>query len=132
MIKSKQLARALYELSLGHSPTGEAEDKSEGLEKKFFDFIEKRNLKAQMPSVLYHLEKIIEQENEKKGIQIEIAHEIKHETIKNIKTFLKAEKLDEVVKVKKELIGGFRAKWGGVIYDSSIMTGLKKLQETII
>ena len=39
MIKSKQLARALYELSLGHSPTGEAEDKSEGLEKKFFDFI---------------------------------------------------------------------------------------------
>jgi F0F1-type ATP synthase delta subunit len=123
MIKSKQLARALYELS---------EEKTEGLDKKFFDFIEKRNLKAQMPSVIYHFEKIIEQDREKKGIQIEVAHEIKHDTIKNIKTFLKADNLEEVVKIKKELIGGFRAKWGGSIYDRSFMTGLKKLQETII
>jgi len=123
MIKSKQLACALFELS---------EEKTEGLDKKFFDFIEKRNLKAQIPSILYHFEKIIEQDREKKGIQIEIAHEIKNETLKNIKTFLKADNLEEVIKIKKELIGGFRAKWGGVIYDSSIMTGLKKLQETII
>ena len=123
MIKSKQLAKALFELS---------EEKTEGLDKKFFDFIEKRNLKAQIPSILYHFEKIIEQDREKKGIQIEVAHEIKHDTIKNIKTFLKADNLEEVIKIKKELIGGFRAKFGGVIYDSSIMTGLKKLQETII
>jgi len=123
MIKSKQLAKALFELS---------EEKTEGLDKKFFDFIEKRNLKAQMPSILYHFEKIIEQDREKKGIQIEVAHEIKPDTIKGIKTFLKADNLEEVVKIKKELIGGFRAKWGGVIYDRSLMMGLKKLQETII
>lgn len=123
MIKSKQLAKALFELS---------EEKTKDLEKKFFDFIEKRNLKAQLPSVLYHLEKIIELDREKKGIQIETAHEIKQDTIKHIKTFLKAEDLPEVIKIKKELIGGFRAKWKGTIYDSSILTGLKKLQETII
>ncbi|MFZ2072281.1 MAG: F0F1 ATP synthase subunit delta [Minisyncoccia bacterium] len=123
MIKSKQLARALYELS---------EENTKDLDKKFFDFIEKRNLKAQLPSVLYHLEKILEQNREKNGIQIETAHEIKSDTIKHIKTFLKAEKLPEVVKIKKELIAGFRAKWGGIIYDTSIMTGLKKLEEKII
>ena len=123
MIKSKQLAQALFELS---------NEKVENLDAKFFDFIEKRKLQAQLPSVLYHLEKIAELDREKKGIQIEVAHEIKNETIKHIKTFLKADHLPEVIKNKKELIGGFRAKWNGMIYDSSIKTGLKKLEETII
>ncbi len=123
MIKSKQLARALYELE---------EEHKEGLDAKFFDFIEKNKLKAQMSSVLYHLEKIVELEKEKKGIQIEVAHEVKSDTVKHIKTFLEANNLSEVVKIKKGLIGGFRAKWNGIIYDASIETGLKKLKETII
>jgi F0F1-type ATP synthase delta subunit len=123
MIKSKQLAQALFELS---------EEKVSGLDAKFFDFIEKRKLQAQMPSVLYHLEKISELDREKKGIQIEVAHEIKSDTVRQIKTFLKAGDLPEIIKNKKELIGGFRAKWNGVIYDASIMTGLKKLKEEII
>jgi F0F1-type ATP synthase delta subunit len=123
MIKSKQLAKALFELS---------EEKVKGLDKKFFDFIKNRNLQAQLPSVLYHLEKIIEFDKEKKGIQIETAHEIKNDTVKQIKSFLKAEDLPEVIKIKKELIAGFRAKWKGMIYDASIMTSLKKLEEVII
>lgn len=123
MIKSKQLAQALFELS---------EEKVGGLDAKFFDFIEKRKLQAQMPSVLYHFEKIAELDREKKGIQIEVAHAVKDDTIKQIKTFLKASELPEIIKNKKELIGGFRAKWNGVIYDASIMTGLNKLKEKII
>lgn len=123
MIKSKQLAQALFEL---------LEKESENLDAKFFDFIEKRKLQAQLPSVLYHFEKIIELNRKKGGIQIEVAHEIKNDTVKQIKTFLKAENLPEIIKTKKELIGGFRAKWNGFIYDSSIETGLKKLEETII
>jgi len=123
MIKSKQLAKALFELG---------EEKTENLDARFFSFIEQRNLKAQLPSVLYHLERIAELDREKKGIQIEAAHELKTDTISGIKKFLKAENLPEVVKIKKELIGGFRAKLGGVIYDSSIETGLKKLEESII
>jgi len=123
MIKSKQLAQALFQLS---------EEKVGNLDAKFFDFIQKKNLLAQLPSVLYHLEKIIELDKEKKGIQIETAHEISHETTKHIKTFLKAEDLSEVIKIKKELIGGFRAKWDGKIYDASIKNGLKKLEEVII
>ncbi|MFH1608423.1 MAG: F0F1 ATP synthase subunit delta [Patescibacteria group bacterium] len=123
MIKSKQLAQALFQLS---------EEKVESLDAKFFDFIEKRNLTAQLPSVIYHLERMIELDKEKKGIQIEIAHEISNETTKNIKTFLKAEDLPEVIKIKKELIAGFRAKWKGTIYDASIKNSLKKLEEVII
>ena len=123
MIKSKQLAKSLYEL---------AEENTANLDAKFFDFIERKNLKAQMPSILYHLEKIAILDKEKKGIQIEVAHDIKDDTLKQIKSFLKAENLPEVIKIKTELIGGFRAKWGGMIYDSSILTGLKKLKETII
>ena len=123
MIKSKQLAQALYELG---------EEKMENLDARFFDFIEKRNLKAQMPSILYHLGKITELNREKKGIQIEVAHEVKNDTIKHIKTFLKAEHMEDIIKTKKELIGGFRAKWNGAIYDASIRTGLNKLKETII
>jgi F0F1-type ATP synthase delta subunit len=123
MIKSKQLARALYELG---------DENALNLDAKFFDFIEKNKLKAQMSSVLYHLEKIVETEKEKKGIQIEVAHDVKSDTVKQIKTFLEATNLEEVVKIKKKLVGGFRAKWNGVIYDASIETSLKKLKETII
>lgn len=123
MIKSKQLAQAIFQLS---------EEKVANLDAKFFDFIEKRNLTAQLPSILFHLEKIIELEKEKKGIQIETAHEIKSDTVKHIKTFLKAEDLPEVIKIKKELIAGFRAKWNGKIYDASIKNSLKKLEEVII
>ena len=123
MIKSKQLARSLYEMS---------EENVQNLDAKFFDFIEKRNLKAQLPSILYHLEKIAKLDREKKSIQIEVAHELKGDTIRQIKAYLKAENLPEVIKNKKELIGGFRAKWNGIIYDSSISTSLKKLKETII
>lgn len=135
MIKSKQLAQALFELSeeenlvvglLSSSPT------TKSLDQKFFDFIEKRNLKGQMVSILYHLERIAEKEKEKKGIQIETAHEIKPETIKQIKSFLNVDGLEESLKIKKELVAGFRAKFGGKIYDSSIMTGLKKLEKNII
>jgi F0F1-type ATP synthase delta subunit len=123
MIKSKQLAKALYDLST---------EKIENLDAKFFDFIEKRKLKAQMSSILYHLGKITELEKEKRGIQIETAHQIKEDTLKQIKTFLKAEHLPEVLKIKEELIGGFRTKWNGMIYDASLKTGLEKLKETII
>ena len=134
MIKSKQLAEAIYLLSRENIPN---------LEDKFFDFIKEKNLQAELPSVLYHLEKIEEHDREKNGIVIETAHEIKHETAQQIKKFL-AEKLParnashsdaggpEIIKIKKELVAGFRAKWGGVIYDSSIQTGLKKLEEIII
>lgn len=122
MIKSRQLAKALYELS---------EDKTQNIEEKFLKFTEQRNLKAQLPQVLYHLEKIAEREKEKRGIVIEVAHSIKSDTIMNIKKHLKVENLSEVVRIKPELIGGFRAKYAGNIYDSSIETGLKKLEEII-
>jgi F0F1-type ATP synthase delta subunit len=123
MIKSKQLAKALYELS---------EENVAGLDTKFLEFIERQNLQAQMPQVIYHLDKIIELDREKKGIVIETAHDIKETMAHHIKTFLGAHELPEVLKIKKELVGGFRAKWKGVIYDASIMTGLKKLKEEII
>lgn len=123
MIKSKQLAKALYDLS---------SEKIDNIDAKFFDFIERKNLKAQLPSVLYHFEKITKLDSEKKSIQIELAHDLKNDTVKQIKSFLKADHLPEVIKNKKELIGGFRAKWNGFIYDASISTSLKKLKETII
>jgi F0F1-type ATP synthase delta subunit len=122
MIKSRQLAKALYKL---------AEEKTPALENKFFDFLEKGKLKAQLPSILYHLEKITETEREKKGIVIEVAHEIKPKLAQEVKKYLEANRLPETVKIKKELIAGFRAKWQGRIYDASFQTGLKKLAETI-
>ncbi len=130
MIKSKQLAQALFELS---------NEKVENLDAKFFDFLEKRNLKAQMPSILYHLERITELDLEKRGVQIEVAHQISADTVNKIKSFLEkvspgsgVSRKPEVIKIRKELIGGFRGKFNGVIYDSSIMAGLKKLEELII
>jgi len=130
MIKSKQLAQALYELSIKNI---------DNLDSKFFDFIEKRNLKAQMPSVLYHLERINKLNTEKNGMQIETAHPISKEILGEIKSFASKnisndKNISEIVemsKIQKDLIGGFRVKYNGVIYDASIMTSIKKLEERI-
>ena len=130
MIKSKRLAQALYELSIKNI---------DNLDSKFFDFIEKRNLKAQMPSVLYHLERINKLNTEKNGMQIETAHPISKEILGEIKSFASKnisndKNISEIVemsKIQKDLIGGFRVKYNGVIYDASIMTSIKKLEERI-
>lgn len=123
MIKSKQLAKALFELS---------KESIDDLDKKFFDFIKKRNLDSQIPSIFYHLEKINEREKEKVSIIIEAPHDLSQKTIENVKDFLQASNLPEVFKKNKDLIGGFRAKWRGNLYDASVSNSLKKLKEVII
>lgn len=123
MIKSKQLAKVLHELT---------KDDTVDVSEKFFAFMKAKKLEAQMPSVLYHFEKIIEQEKEKKGIQIEVPHEVSAQTIKDIKEFLQIENLEETIKINKNLLAGFRARYQGKMYDSSLKTGLDKLKEKII
>ena len=123
MIKSRQIAKALYDLS---------ENKTENLSDKFLDFMKKTKLVAQIPAVLYHLDKIMETEREKRGVSIKSAHELKRNTIKEIKKFLQAENVDEILKVDKSLIAGFTAKWQGRFYDMSFVTGIKKLEENIL
>ena len=123
MIKSRQIAKALFELETNKTPN---------LSEKFVAFMKRTNMTAQIPAVLYHLEKINEIEKEKNGISIEVAHQAKPETIKEIKKFLNAEHGDETVKINPNLLAGFTAKWQGKFYDMSIASGLKKLEESII
>lgn len=123
MIKSRQLARAIFEL---------ATEDEKNLTEKVMRFMQDKKLTAQWPAVVYHLEKIYEQDEEKKGIQLEVAHDIRVSTVEAIKKFLQAENLPETIKIKKELVAGFRAKWRGKIYDASVLTGLKKLTQAII
>ena len=123
MIKSRQIAKALYDLS---------ENKVPNLPDKFLVFIKKTKLTAQVPAVLYHLGKITETEKEKRGIFIKSAHELKNQTIQEIKKNLQAEKAEEILKIDKSLIAGFTAKWQGKFYDQSFVTGLKKLEGAII
>lgn len=122
MIKSKLLAKALFEL---------VEEKAPDIEEKFFSFMKKNRLESQIPSVLYRLDKIIEQDREKRGVQIEVPHDLTDNTKKEIKKFLKAEHLDDYVKLRKDLIAGFRAKWDGKMYDSSLESALRRLEKSL-
>ena len=123
MIKSRQIAKALFELETS---------KMANLPEKFVEFMKRTNMTAQIPTVLYHLEKINETEKEKKGITIESAHELKVHTVKEIKNYLKTGEAEETLKINKSLLAGFTAKWQGKFYDMSIASGLKKLEESII
>jgi F0F1-type ATP synthase delta subunit len=123
MIKSKELARVLYELAREDTPD---------LWEKFSGFIKAKNLASQMPSVLYHFEKIVEAESEKRGVKIEVPHEVSGSTIQDIKEFLKAENLEETIEINKSLLAGFRARKAGVLHDFSFATALGKLKEQII
>ncbi len=131
MIKSRQIAKALYDLNEEErftppSPGGAS------LAEKFLDFMKNTKLSAQIPAVLYHLEKIEKEAKEKKGVSIESAHELKGDTVKEIKNYLKAGEVDQTLKINKNLVAGFTAKWQGKFYDMSFATGLKKLEENII
>lgn len=122
-IRSKHLAKALFDLSLSSE---------KNLEDKFLAFVKEKNLNAQLPAVLYRVEKLIEKESEKNGIKIEFAHTVSNDTVSNIKKFLEAEKLKEYIKLNKNILAGFRASFGGVVYDASFSSKLKKLQDSII
>ena len=126
MIKSRQIAKALHELN------EKAPHEAKNLEAKFFAFMTRTKLTAQIPAVLSHLERIEKETKEKKGVSIESAHELKPHTLKEIKSYLKAEDADETLKINKDVIAGFRAKWQGKFYDFSFATGLKKLEEAIV
>lgn len=122
MIKSKDLAKAYFEMMIEEIPD---------LDQKFLTYIQQNKLEAQLPTIVYRLDKLIEQHEEKSGITIETPHKITESTVKKIKSFLKAEDLKEHIKENQDLIAGFRAKWGGQMYDSSFMTSLQKLQKSI-
>ena len=122
MIKSKDLAKSFFQLAKEDTPD---------LVENFLKFAKENKLEAQLPSVLYRVEKLAEQDRETNGIQIETAHAVSKGTIDKIKSFLKAEDLKDYHKINKDILAGFRAKWGGKAYDASFHTSLKKLEHAI-
>ncbi len=123
MTNYRHLSKAILSLAEGgHSDLSE----------KVLAFIKSRKMTSQIPTVIFYLDKITKEEKDKKAIQIEAAHEIKPEVTSQIKNFLKVD--DSTVslfRIKKELVSGFRVKCGGVVYDSSISSNLKRLEESL-
>lgn len=97
---------------------------------KFALFLDNHHLRHLLPNILRHLETLAGDEKLRESVHIKTSHDFKKETIDKIISLVGGEvsKKEVIVERDEELIGGFVLKHGGVVYDGSLKTYLKKLK----
>lgn len=123
MITSRQLSRALIESVLSNPETAEI------ILEKFEKFLEKNHLQKLLPNIVKSLEDELKRMDERGSLHITTSHKTSKETISTIENFVKKTSRDKtLIKEDEELIGGFVARYNGLIYDGSVKNHLKQLE----
>jgi F0F1-type ATP synthase delta subunit len=98
----------------------------------FTTFLEKNNLLALTPHIIRYLELEREKIQEENKFTIASPYKLHTSMVNDILKTFKSEHGAEVEKhADADLIGGIVVKHTGVVYDASIKTQLRKLQETL-
>jgi F0F1-type ATP synthase delta subunit len=127
MISSKLIAKTLYSLV--------EDDKKNPREvaDKFALFAEAHNLMHYMSPVARAIEAEYRRRQKKNQLSIRVACEISGKLLEQIKQYVGASKEVETERVvDKDIIGGFVARYGNMIYDGSMRTQLKKLRAKLV
>jgi F0F1-type ATP synthase delta subunit len=126
MISSKNLASAIYEISLDS-------DKSEKeITEAVLSYIKGYKLESILPKVIMRLEDKHKKDLSWNTLIVESSFGVDDYTIDQIKSRLEAKEAKRIVqKVEKNLIGGFVATYKGVIYDASLRNKLQLLRNTL-
>jgi F0F1-type ATP synthase delta subunit len=95
-------------------------------------YLKKQNLTHLLPEVLRILEQSAAAEAERESVVIETSHKVSEKTLSEIseKVLSGAKEKPEQI-VNEELIGGFVARHGGVIYDASLKRKLELLKKEL-
>lgn len=128
MIRSQELAQALFLI------LKETESKKIDLVfKRFVDFVEKNNLISQLPTIIRYLESYNEKEKDNDTLFIESPFDVSDVILNDIKDFVGVKRSTLIQRIiTPELIGGFRARYQGVIFDASIAYNLQVLKSRLI
>ncbi|MCA9353833.1 F0F1 ATP synthase subunit delta [Candidatus Nomurabacteria bacterium] len=124
MISSKKLASYIYK-------ERDSKDFDNFLD-KLFSVLKKNNLFKIIPKVLEEIYKIDEKEKKKNKIKLYTSHKFGDETIKKILQKYDIDPKETEIIEENELIGGFILENKGKLYDASIKTNIRKLEEEIL
>lgn len=129
MLKSRTIAESLYAYHIARP----GEDTDE-ITHTLMSFLKRHHMVSSLPKILFHLKRIQEKDIVLRECKLTSSHELAKETVdilvKNIidedATELQVESF-----VDPSLIGGFILKQNGIIYDASIKSMLKKLEDNL-
>ncbi len=126
MISSKNLADSIYKLSKDSSL------KKEDVLNTILDYINIHKLEPLLSQTVRYLEMKEKKELIWDTLNIESGLTIDDFIVKDIKERLNATQTGKVsIVINKELIGGFKAIYRGVIYDASIKNQLQLLRNAL-
>ena len=129
MIKSRTIAESLYAHHIAHNGK-DAQEMAQSLT----SFLKRHHMVSSLPKILSHLKRIQEKDTVLRECNLTSSHELSKETMHNlVKGFLKEDAGEVHIEssVDPSLLGGFVLKQNGTIYDASIKTMLKKLEENL-
>lgn len=127
MVTSKQLAKALISSVL------ENPKKQDEILKNFETFLEKNHLVELLPNIVKSLEDEINRFDRLDSLEITTSHKVSKETIKIIEDFVKKNSASKTRVIEDDrLIGGFVAKYGGMVYDGSVRNHINQLKAILI
>ncbi len=126
MISSKNLADAIYKVSIDSKKSDEA------IVESVLSYVKEYKLESILPKALTKLEDKIQKKLIWNTLFIKSGLEIDDSIVAKIKDKLKAEDVMQTTKeTDKNLIGGFIATYKGIIYDASIKNKLQLLRNTL-
>lgn len=125
MITSSQLTKALRLLS------EEEKDQAKVLD-KFFAFLKHYSLEGLLPGVLAELTRQREEEKKLSSLEITTSHPLSEKSEEHIKKIIDAPAKVLVQKgIKKELLGGFKARYQGFEYQGSLSSQVDILERQL-
>lgn len=126
MISSKNLADAIYEISL------QSKQDNGVLIAVILDYIKEYKLESLLPEIIIYLEDKLNKKLKWNTLAIKSGIEISEEIKQKIKSRLDANDAENITStLDKNLIGGFTATYKGVIYDASIKNQLELLRNAL-
>ncbi len=124
MIRSKELAKSIYEIS-----------KKEKLPASFFEALiselENRGLSYLLPSLEKRLRFYVDRDKNLSKLKVSFAKEPSKSSIENVQKFVGVTKDEVETDIDEGLLGGFIAEYDGKIYDGSLKRWIANLKKEL-
>ena len=127
ILRSKLFAQALFSLII--------DDKRDtlGVARQFIAFLDTNKLFHMAPAVVRHLERLAEEYKEENTLTIRVAHPIGANSTEAIRSRMNVPRgADTLVEEDRDVLGGFVATYGEMLYDASLRNQLATLKQRLL
>jgi F0F1-type ATP synthase delta subunit len=126
-LRSKFVAQALWSLVLDDKHGGD------DVAERFVRFLDENNLFHMAPAVVRHLERLSGAYAAEHTLHIRVAHPVSARSIDAVRSRLHAPARAHVaIEEDSDILGGFVASYGEMLYDASLRNQLAILKERLL